>query len=478
MSRHYEIIIIGTGFGGLGMGHDLKKAGRKDFLILEKADSLGGTWRENTYPGAECDVNSCLYSYSYALNPDWNYKWSKQPQILQYMKDISQKYGLDAHMQFGTKLEAAHFNEAEETWILHTSLGEFSCRYLVSAVGQLHHPRFPTVSGREDFKGEMFHAAKWNHDVELRGKRVAVIGSAASAVQLIPEVAEQAEHLTIFQRSPNWILRKGNRRYLKIEKWLAKTFPFIMKMNRSAFFAMGDRLLFPGIEGRVFETWILKRMLSFNLKKHIKDPELRKVLTPDYPVGAKRILFADGFYPALLRDDVDLVASGIDRLTEDSVIASNGTQTQADVVIFATGFYTNPFLLDIDVRGRGGARLADHWEKGAYAYNGTLTSGFPNLFFLYGPSTNTGSGSIIFFLEQQIQYIVQLMGGAKDKVIEVKPEPEMEFVDEMQSRLSELAWAKIENSWYKDGDKIPNNWPGTMKEFAQRLSTPNPDHFV
>ena len=334
------------------------------------------------------------------------------------------------------------------------------------------------VAGKQDFKGASFHAAQWDHDVDLRGKRVAVIGSAASAVQLIPEVAKQAQNLTMFQRSLNWILKKGNRRYKKFEKWIARKLPFTMRLNRGLYAASGDYGLFPAIQGRALQTWGVKFMLNANLRKHIKDPEMRKTLTPDFPIGAKRILFADAYYPALMRDNVDLLASGVKRMTRAGVVASDGTQVDCDVVIFATGFYTNPFLLGIDVKGRDGARLSDHWADGAYAYNGTLTAGFPNLFFLYGPNTNTGSGSIIFFLERQAQYILQLIQGSKEGMIDIKPDAETEFVEEMQQRLSTLAWAKVENSWYKDGEKIPNNWPGSMKEFGKRLAKPNFDHFV
>ena len=251
-----------------------------------------------------------------------------------------------------------------------------------------------------------------------------------------------------------------------------------MKMNRGLYSALGDYVLFPAIKGRGLETWIVNRMANSNLRKQIKDPEMRKRLTPDYPIGAKRILFADDYYPSLTRENVELVASGVEAMTANGVTASGGTQTECDVVVFATGFYTNPFLLGMDVKGRNGARLSDHWADGAYAYKGTLTAGFPNLFFLYGPNTNTGSGSIIFFLERQVRYILQLIGAAKGAPIEVKAEAEADYVDEMQRRLSTLAWVKIENSWYKDGEKIPNNWPGGMREFGKRLAKPNFDDFI
>lgn len=478
MQKYYETIIIGTGFGGLGMAHDLKKADRDDFLILEKASDLGGTWRENSYLGAECDVNSALYSYSYAMNPSWDYKWSKQPQILEYMQNFARDHDLIRHMQFGTKVEAASFNDTDETWTIKTDRGDFTCRFLVSAVGQLHHPQTPAISGSEEFKGAAFHAAQWDHDVQLNAKRVAVVGSAASAVQLIPHVAKVAKRLTVFQRSPNWILNKGNRRITRIEKWFARTFPLLMKIKRGYSAAQGEYVLFPAIKGARLQSKLLKHQAEAAIKKHIKDPEMQKALTPNYSIGAKRILFIDDYYPALAQDNVDLVTSGIEKMTSNGLVASDGTEVECDVVIFATGFRTNPFLLGIDVTGRDGKKLSEHWGDGAYAYNGVTTSGFPNLFFLYGPNTNTGSGSIIYFLERQVRYIVQLIENSGDRKIEVKAEAEKAYVDEIQQSLSELAWAKIEDSWYKDGEKITNNWPYNMKQFGERLAKPEPEHFV
>ncbi len=474
----YETIIIGAGFGGLGMAHDLKKSGKDNFIILEKAAGLGGTWRDNTYPGAECDVNSTLYSYSYAQNSDWDYKWSKQPQILQYMQDFASANDLNQHMQFHTKMQGASFNEGDGLWAVKTNQGDFTCRFLVSAVGQLHYPKIPLFPGKDDFKGAAFHSAQWGHDVDISGKRVAVIGSAASAVQLIPEVAKSVKKLSVFQRSPNWIVNKGDKVYSGFDKWLARTFPFTRKLNRATYAAFGEYVLYPAIKGSKWASFLLQKKALFDMKKHIKDPELRKALTPDFPVGAKRILFTDHFYPALAFENVELINSGVDKITADGVLSTDGRFTETDVIVYATGFYSNPFLMGLDISGRDGKRLSEHWSEGAFAYNGITTSGFPNLFFLYGPNTNTGHISIIFKLECQIKYILQLMENSKSKQVEVKSDVEKVFDEEMQHRLSKLTWAKVEASWYKDGDKVTNNWPGTAREYQRRLKTVDWDHFI
>ena len=476
--NRYETLIIGAGFGGLGMAHDLKKAGKHDFLILEKAAELGGTWRDNSYPGAECDVNSTLYSYSYAQKSDWDYKWSKQPQILQYMKDFAADNKLNSHMQFHTKVQEASFNAVDGLWTVKTNQGELTCRFLVSAVGQLHYPKTPSFPGKDDFQGAAFHSAQWNHDVDLSGKRVAVIGSAASAVQLIPEVAKSVKKLSIFQRSPNWIVNKGDKAYSGFDKWIARTFPFTRKLNRAFYAAFGEYILYPAIKGSQWASLLLKTKALSDMKKHIKDTELLKTLTPDFPVGAKRILFTDHFYPALARENVELINSGIKKITADGILSVDGRFTETDVIIYATGFYSNPFLMGLDISGRDGKTLAEHWSNGAFAYKGVTTSGFPNLFFLYGPNTNTGHTSIIFKLECQIKYILQLMGATHTQQVEVKPDVENAFNEDMQDRLSNLTWAKVEASWYKDGDKLTNNWPGTAREFQRRLKTVDWGDFI
>ncbi|WP_427451756.1 flavin-containing monooxygenase [Litorimonas sp. WD9-15] len=468
---HFETVIIGSGFGGLCMGIKLKEAGREDFVIVEKAEEVGGTWRENTYPGAECDIASALYSYSFAPNPAWDFKWAKQKQIHEYQRGIARDYGLYDHLKFGRTVISASF--ADGVWTTTFRDGEvLTSRFLVSAIGQLHIPKTPEIEGAENFEGASFHSAQWDNDFETAGKNIGVIGNAASAIQLIPELAEVADKLTVYHRTPNWIIPKKDRPYSKLEKWLGKKIPALGKLYRFSLFAQGEYFVWRIIQGKPLARKFGEVWVKSGLKKHIKDPELRAKMLPDYPMGARRILLSDKIYPAFARENVEVVTKGLDRFTKDGLVTKDGTERQHDLVVYATGFHTNPFLKEIDVRGEGGVSLKDHWAEGAQAYMGTMTDGFPNLFILYGPNTNTGHTSIIYKLENQIGYVVKLIEKTAG-VIAVKPEAESEFSAEMQRRLKDLAWSKVDASWYKVGDKVPNNWPGSALEFKRRFKTPD-----
>lgn len=474
-----ETLIIGTGFGGLCMGAKLREAGRFDFVILEKADAIGGTWRENTYPGAECDIPSALYSFSFWQNPTWDFKWAKQPQILQYMNDFADAFDLRAHIHHGQAVDSAVYNEETKRWRISCLSGEvYDCRFFVPAVGQLHHLNTPKFKGAEDFKGKVFHSGKWDHSVDLAGKSVAVIGNAASAVQFIPEIAETVGHLTVYQRTPNWVIYKKDRPYYKFEKALGKAFPPYTSLYRLHLWSLGEYGIWPMIKGNKLACYIGRKMCKGAIEDNITDPKLRDALLPDYPIGAKRILLSDKFYPALARENVTLEIDGIAKITKDGIETKSGTEHKHDVLIYGTGFKTNPFLQSLKITGRGNKNLRDHWDRGAFAYLGVSTSGFPNMFILYGPNTNTGHTSIIFKLENQVNYILKLMALADpDKTIEVRDSHEAAFNVEMQDRLAGLAWSKIDASWYKDGDRVTNNWPGSSREYKRRMKTPIISHF-
>ena len=470
-----KTLIIGAGFGGLCMGVQLRERGETDFIIAEKADEVGGTWRENTYPGAECDIASALYSYSFAPNPAWDFKWAKQPQIHAYQKGVAKDYGLYEHIQFGRTVVSAAFGDG--VWATTFSDGAvIRSQFLVSAIGQLHLPKMPEIAGASEFQGASFHSAKWDHDYDYQGKRIAVIGNAASAIQLIPELAEATDNLTVYHRTPNWVFPKKDRAYTQFEKWLGKRVPVLGKLYRFNLFAQAEFFLWRIIKGKPISSWIGMKLSELHFKKHIKDPKLREALLPDYTMGARRVLISDKIYPALARENVENVVDGIDRMSEGGIISKDGTAREHDLIVYATGFYSNPFLKQIKVTGENGRVLSKHWEDGAHAYMGVMTEGFPNLFILYGPNTNTGHSSIIFKLENQVGYILQLMGKAEKQVV-VKAEAESAFIDEMQSRLAELAWSKVEASWYKVGDKVPNNWPGSALEYKRRHKVPIWDHF-
>ena len=470
-----ETLVIGAGFGGLCMGVKLKADGRDDFIIVEAAEEVGGTWRENTYPGAECDIASALYSFSFASNPAWDFKWAKQKQIHAYQKGVAEDYGLYPHIRFGRRVTSASYEDGN--WVTTFKDGTtLRSRFLVSAIGQLHIPKTPDIARADTFKGVAFHSAKWDHDFDHVGKHIGVIGNAASAIQLIPELAEVAEQLTVYHRTPNWIIPKKDRPYTRIEKWLGKRFPSLGKLYRFSLFAQGEYFIWRIIQGKALEQHFGEIWVKSGLKKHIHDPELRAKMTPDYPMGARRILLSDKIYPAFARGNVEVVTDGIDHFTEDGVTTKDGKVRPHDLVVYATGFHTNPFLKEIEVTGDAGQSLREHWAEGAQAYMGVMTAGFPNLFILYGPNTNTGHTSIIYKLENQVGYVLQLMDHATP-TITVKREAEAEFGREMQRRLKDLAWSKVDASWYKVGDKVPNNWPGSALEYKRRNKTPIWEHF-
>lgn len=473
--RH-RLVIVGGGFAGLGLAAKLREQGVDDFIILEKADGVGGTWRHNTYPGAECDIASMLYSYSFAPNPAWDFKWAKQPQILNYLENFAQDRDLYKHVKFNEAVKSADY--ADGRWAVKTRSGKiYDCQFFVSAIGQLHHPATPDFKGKESFKGLSFHSAEWNHNVDLSGKNIGVIGVGASAAQLIPEVAKTAKHLTVYQRSPNWIINKHDRPYSGFEKWLASKFPIMAKLYRGGLWCQGEFLIWPVIKGAKIRAALVRRLNALEIKKHVSDPQKRAKLTPDYPVGAKRILLSDKYYPAIGRENVRLETDAIAEINKEGIQTQTGQNHKHDIIIYATGFYSNPFLKEIQVSGENKRSLGEHWKEGAFAYLGVTTSGFPNMFMLYGPNTNTGHTSIVYKLEAQFEHILQLIKKTDQGVVAVKASAERAYNDEAQQKLSRLAWAKIDASWYKDGVRVTNNWHGGSIEFKRRLENPIYEHF-
>lgn len=472
-----SVLIVGAGFSGLAMAIALQKAGIDDFLILEKADDVGGTWRENTYPGAECDVASALYSFSFEHNPDWNYKWSEQPQILDYLRRTADKYGLLSRIRFGQEVVRADYDEQRAQWSVATAGGHsWESRFLVFALGQLHHPFVPAIPGQAEFRGTQFHSARWDHTVDLKGKRAAVIGNAASALQFVPRIAPQLDRLVVFQRSANWVMPKFDRPYKPWERWLSDRVPLLARLYRLRLWLRNELLVFPVMRGnRLLQAW-LRRIHMRYLKQTISDPELREKLIPDYPVGAKRVLFSDDYFEALARPNVELLTDEVAEFRENSIVTRSGREIPVDVVIYGTGFRTNPFLAGVEVRGTAGQALHAHWRNGAYAYLGVCTSAFPNLFLLYGPNTNLGHNSIILMAEAQAGYITDCIAGLQEKgarSMVVKAEREERFDSALQARLRNMVWDTVSDSWYKDGERITNNWPGTTWEYQRLLRRVN-----
>lgn len=469
----HKAIIIGAGFSGLCIAILMQEAGIDDYVLLEKADDVGGTWRENTYPGAECDIPSALYSYSFEHNADWQYKWSEQPQILEYQKHVAAKHNLPERIRFGREVTTASFDEEQHCWMVTTTTGEvYAGQHLISAVGQLHHPNVPHFPDDETYAGVRFHSARWDHSADLTGKRVAVVGNAASALQFIPEIAPLVSHLTVFQRSPNWVIPKQDRAYTNWERWLSTHVPLIAKLSRFRIWLRGELLLLSAMRNNRLAQMLLRKISRRYLEEHITDPTLIEQLTPDYPVGAKRVLFSDNYYQALARENVHLDTSGIERFTPTGIVRKDGVEETFDAIIYGTGFKTNPFLAPMDIRGLGHRSLRDAWIDGAQAYLGVSTHGFPNLHMLYGPNTNLGHNSILLMVEAQSRYIVACIQGLDERAraaLDIKQDAETRYNEELQARLHTMAWYEVAASWYMDGGKITNNWAGSTWEYLRRM---------
>ncbi|MFA6574928.1 MAG: NAD(P)/FAD-dependent oxidoreductase [Nocardioides sp.] len=471
-----RVVIIGAGFGGLGAARALKQQGITDITVLERADNVGGVWRDNTYPGAACDVPSPLYSWSWAINPAWGRRYSPQPEILDYIRDAAAREGLLDLVQTGVEVTGLTYDDAARLWHVTTASGTtYDAEVVVTAVGQLSNPVIPDLPGADTFAGPAFHSAQWRHDVDLAGKRVAVIGTGASAIQFVPGIADEVAAITIFQRSAPYVLPKPDQEYRPRHHRAFARLPWLLGAERRSVFHLTElynRAL--GGDSRVTKPLIaaLRTAWRLTLRRQVHDPELRRKLVPDYPIGCKRLLFSNDWYPALNRDHVDVVTERVSAIEPGGVRTADGRLHEADVLIWGTGFAATEFLAAITVTGAGGADLHQLWHDGARAHLGVSVPGFPNLFCIYGPNTNLGGSSIIAMMEAQAGYIAQVTrriadGGAH--AVAVRPEVADAYDKEMQSRLSTSAWASC-NSWYVDGSRITTNWPGLVSEYQRRTA--------
>lgn len=471
-----DAIVIGAGFGGLAAAIKLKRAGFGRVLVLEKADRLGGTWRDNTYPGAACDVPSRLYSYSFALNPNWSRAYSGQPEIRQYLEHVAERFGVRGLIRFNTEVSRADWDEATKLWRLTLANGEtLAAPVLVSALGQLNRPSFAGIPGRETFKGESWHSASWNHDVDLRGKTVGCIGSGASAIQYIPEVAKAAGKVLIFQRTPNYIIPRLDKPTPDWLRRIYKAVPLVDRLFRFSIWQMMD-LRFRAFKRGTKSAEAFRKLAIGYLEREIPDPELRAKLTPTYPIGCKRILISDDYYATLRRDNVRLITEAVAAITPKGVKTADGAEHACDLLIYGTGFDSTHFLAPLEIHGVGGRTLTEAWKDGAEAYLGVTVSGFPNLFMLYGPNTNLGHNSIIVMLEAQADYIVKCLRELrrrKAKALDVKPAAQSDFNVQLQKDLEATAWAGECSSWYKTASgKITNNWSDDTATYRKRTARP------
>jgi cation diffusion facilitator CzcD-associated flavoprotein CzcO len=460
-----SVLVVGAGFGGIGAAVELRRSGFTDVTVLERGDGIGGVWRENTYPGVGCDIPSPYYSYSYAPNRSWPLRFSLGPEILTYLARTAAAHGVAP--RYGVTVTDAEFRDGQ--WHVTTSAGPFVADVLVPAVGQLSEPHVPALPG--SFAGPAFHSARWDHAVPLAGRRIAVIGTGASAAQFVPHLARTAAAVTVFQRTPPYVLPKPDVVY---RPWQHRLFP----VERAFFWGLLEVSTL-GILGNRLVVRAATALARGHLRRQVPDPALRAALTPDYPIGCKRVLFADDYYPALTQPHVTLSTERIAALEPDGVRTADGVRHEADVLVYGTGFRATDFVSSLRIRGVAG-ELSEAWADGASAYLGMTVPGFPNMFLVYGPNTNLGSGSIVYMLERQARYLRQAVAllAAGVSTMDVRPEVAHRFDEEVQRRLADTAWTSC-GSWYRTpAGRVTTNWPGLVTEYHRRTRTLSPADFV
>ncbi|WP_433711443.1 flavin-containing monooxygenase [Nocardia sp. CA-084685] len=471
-NRHVKTIIIGSGFAGLGLAIRLSKQGRNDYLVLERGSDVGGTWRDNTYPGAACDVPSHLYSYSFALNPDWSRSFSKQGEIQQYIQGVAREYNvLDKHL-FNCDVTAARWNNATNLWHIESTRGSFTADTVVSAVGALCEPALPDIKGIKGFEGETFHSARWNHDADLTGKRVAIIGTGASAIQIVPSIAARVAHLDVYQRTAPWLLPRMDRPYTLPERLAFRHIPGFQRLSRAAIYAARETQVVglakvPALM-RAFEL-----LAKAKLRLEIRDPELRKKVTPAFRIGCKRMLISNDYYPALSRANVDVVTDGIAEIRANSIVTKDGTEREIDALIVATGFHVTDSPTYNAISGKDGRTLAEVFDEiGQQGYKGSAVANFPNMFFLLGPNVGLGHTSMVYMIESQINYIADALATVDRlglRTVEVKRAVQDSYNEDLQGKLVKSVWNTGGcASWYLD--KHGNNttlWPDFTFEFRR-----------
>lgn len=466
-----SVIIVGAGVGGIAAAIELRRNGFRDVRIFEKAGDLGGTWLYNDYPGAACDVPSHLYSFSFAQRRDWSRRCSPQAEIHDYLCAVAREHGVSGLIEYGREVSCCEWDEGALRWEVRTADGAiFYAGAIVLATGQLHRPSYPSIEGMESFAGHSFHSSRWDHGYPLAGRRIAVVGTGASAVQLIPEIAPEVARLTVFQRTGNWMLPLRNRAYPAAFKAAVGLLPGLQRLRRRLVFHYIETLTVAIRHPRTVGLLMAVRSARF-MRSQLRDPVLRRKVWPNYTFGCKRVLFSSAYLPALARENVEVVSEPIARIRERGILTADGALHELDCIIWATGFKTTDFMLPMEVTGGGGRTLRDAWAQAPSAHLGICVSGFPNMFLMYGPNTNTSGGSIIFFAEAQAAYLrralerLTIRGAA---AIEVRPEVQEAGEHELQARFAGTAWTRCD-SWYRDGSgRIVNNWPGYMREYRER----------
>ncbi|WP_440221277.1 flavin-containing monooxygenase [Dietzia sp. MNB45] len=458
-----DVLVVGAGFSGLGAAIRLAQEGFDDLVVLERGPDVGGTWRDNSYPGAACDVPSHLYSYSFALNPDWSRAFSPQGEIYDYIRKVTHEAGVREKIRFGVDVTSVDYDESRGRWTVRTSEGEYDARVVVLGVGALCEPRLPEIDGIGDFAGPVFHTARWDHSVTLADKRVAVIGTGASAIQVVPSIAPTVAHLDVYQRTAPWVLPRMDRQYPRFERSLYRRVPGLQRAVRALQYASREFQVV-GLTRTRAALAPIKALGRAHLAMQVRDRALRARLTPHFEIGCKRILLSNTWYPALSRDNVDVVIEPITRVTEGGIVTGDGTEHPADVLVVATGFHVTDSPFFERVRGTDGRTLADKWQsEGMEAYKGTTVAGYPNLFVLVGPATGLGHSSMIYMIESQLNYLVDALRTMRDRglqTVEVRAAVQHAYNRELRDSTGETVWVTGCRSWYLD-DKgnAPAVWP-------------------
>jgi cation diffusion facilitator CzcD-associated flavoprotein CzcO len=467
---HSGVAIIGAGFSGLALAVELKRSGREDFVVLERANDVAGTWRDNTYPGCACDVPSHLYSFGFAPNPEWSSTFSPQPEIYAYIRRVAEEQGLTPHIRFGIEVEGAEWDDEARVWKLATSGGEMTANSVASAAGPLSEPAIPDIPGLRDFEGTIFHSATWDHGHDLTGERVAVIGTGASAIQFVPQIQPKVEQLHLFQRTPPWIMPRPDRPITKVERAIYRRWPAAQIAMRNAIYWGRELFAIPMLHHRLSK--VIEKAGRRHLQRQVKDPELRAKLTPDYSPGCKRILVSNDYLPSLGNPNVEVVTDGIAEIRERSVVDRRGVEREVDTIILGTGFHVTDLPIAERVRGRDGRTLAEHWSGTLQALRGTTVAGFPNLFFVLGPNTGLGHTSVVLMAEAQAGYIRQALEHierAGAAAIEPRQEEQDAWNEDIQRKSAGTVWLNGGcNSWYIDRNgKNSTLWPDhTFRFFA------------
>lgn len=461
-----DILIVGTGFSGMGMAMKLRESGRTDFVVIEKADDVGGTWRDNTYPGAECDVQSHMYSFSYELNPGWSREYSAQPEIWEYMRKVAAKHGLYDAIHFDTEMTGATWDEQTLRWTVTTSKETYETRVLVSGIGGLHIPNVPELPGAETFEGPRFHSAQWDHDVDLTGKKVAVVGTGASAIQFIPQIVGDVAQLDVYQRTAPWVVPKFNHDITGRKASVLQKVPGGTRAYRNALYWFNEatQLGFTGPAQGI--TRLVENKVSDYIRKTVDDPEVAEKLIPDYRLGCKRVLKTDNYIPVYNRDNVELITDGIEEITPTGVKGKDGTFREADVIIYGTGFHVTDAFEWVHVTGKGGRDLSKTFDaEGIETYLGITVTNFPNFFLMLGPNTALGHNSVVFMIEQQTKWIIRMLDEMDERgaqSVEPTAQAQREFNDALQEKVEKGVWSQGGcTSWYLDSKgKNRTIWPG------------------